>query len=53
MKIKASLDWKIPFSIGFISCFIVLFLLLFLKNKFIGLVDNQMFNDFYPIFVIL
>ena len=50
---KTSLDWRIPFSVGFISSFIVLFLLISLKSKFIGLVDNQMFNDFYPIFVIL
>ena len=50
---ETSLDWKIPFSIGFIGSFVVLFLLVFLKDKFIGLADNQMFSDFYPIFVIL
>lgn len=50
---ETSLDWRIPFSIGFIGSFVVLFLLVFLRDKFIGLTDNQMFNDFYPIFVIL
>lgn len=50
---KTSLDWRIPFSVGFIGCFVILFLLTSLRSKFIGMVDNQMFNDFYPIFVIL
>ena len=50
---ETSLDWRIPFSIGFIGSFVVLFLLVFLRDKFIGLANNQMFNDFYPIFVIL
>ena len=50
---KTYLDWRIPFSVGFVSSFVILFLLVSLKSKFIGLVDNKMFNDFYPIFVIL
>ena len=53
LEMKTSLDWRIPFSVGFVSSFVILFLLVSLKSKFIGLVDNKMFNDFYPIFVIL
>lgn len=53
MKLDTNLNWKIPFYTGFISSFIVLFLLIALRDKFIGFTNNQMFNDFYPIFVIL
>ena len=40
---KTYLDWRIPFSVGFIGCFVILFLLTWLRSKFIGMVDNQMF----------
>lgn len=47
------LDWRFIFVSGFVVLFAVLFFLTFLKDKFQGLVDNQLFNDFYPIFVTL
>ena len=53
MEIEKNLNWKIPFYIGFIGSFVILFLLVNLRDKFIGLANNQMFNDFYPLFVIL
>lgn len=52
-KEQKFINWKIPFVTGILLTFALLFLLVNLKGYFIGMINNNLFNDFYPVFVIL
>ena len=53
IKKQKYINWKIPFVTGVVLSFAILFLLINLKGYFIGMINNNLFNDIYPIFVIL
>jgi len=53
IKKQKYINWKIPFVTGIVLSFAILFLLINLKGYFIGMINNNLFNDIYPIFVIL
>ena len=52
-KIQKFINWRIPFVTGILLTFTLLFLLVNLKGYFIGMINNNLFNDFYPVFVML
>ena len=52
-KYRNLLIGEIPFVTGILLTFTLLFLLVNLKGYFIGMINNNLFNDFYPVFVML
>jgi len=52
-EIQKYIDWKIPFSIGVVFSFTLLFVLIALKNTFLKILNNSIIDKFYSMFVAL
>jgi hypothetical protein len=52
-EIQKYIDWKIPFSIGIVFSFTLLFTLIALKYTFLKILNNSVIDKFYSMFVAL
>jgi len=52
-EIQKYIDWKIPFSVGVVFTFTLLFVLIALKETFLKMLNNEVIEKFYSMFVAL